>query len=258
LKSENFIRFAWQSGAYWGAHEGENVRRWSAAPYDGGHPTERLHPTAEVRLLPPVVPSKIIAVGLNYGPHVQESASATEIPEEPVIFLMPPTALLAPGESIVLPKGVDRVDYEGELGVVIGVGGHAIPESKALDHVWGWTIVNDVTARNLQKKDKQWTRAKGFDTFCPVGPWVKTEVDVFNTSITTRLNGEVRQQSTIDQMIFPIPRLIAFISRVMTLNPGDLISTGTPAGIGPLADGDTVEIEVDGIGILRNGATAEA
>jgi len=258
LKSENFIRFTWQSGTYWGTHEGENVRRWSDAPYAGGRPTARLHLTADVRLLPPVVPSKIIAVGLNYAPHVKESASATEIPEEPVTFLMPPTALLAPGDSIVLPKGVDRVDYEGELGVVIGIGGHAIPESEALEHVWGWTIVNDVTARNLQKKDKQWTRAKGFDTFCPVGPWVKTGVNVLTANLTTRLNGEVRQQSTIDQMIFPVPRLIAFISRVMTLNPGDLISTGTPAGIGPLAVGDIVEIEIEGIGTLRNGVVAEA
>lgn len=258
MKSENFIRFAWQSGAYWGTHEGENVRRWSDAPYAGGRPTERLYPTAAVRMLVPVMPSKIIAVGLNYAPHVQESASATEIPEEPVTFLMPPTALLAPGDSIVLPKGVDRVDYEGELGVVIGKGGRLIPESEALNHVWGWTIVNDVTARNLQKKDKQWTRAKGFDTFCPVGPWVKTGIDVSKANISTRLNGEVRQQGAIDQMIFPIPRLIAFISRVMTLNPGDLISTGTPAGIGPLAEGDVVEIEVEGIGTLKNGVVAEA
>lgn len=257
MKSENFIRFAWQSGTYWGTHEGDNVRRWSVAPYAGGRPAERLHPAKDVRLLPPVAPSKIIAVGLNYAPHVKESASATEIPDEPVIFMMPPTALLAPGDSIVLPAGVDRVDYEGELGVVIGTGGRSIPQEEALDHVWGWTIVNDVTARNLQKKDKQWTRGKGFDTFCPVGPWVKTGIDVSSTQLTTRLNGEIRQQSTIDQMIFPVACLIAFISRVMTLCPGDLISTGTPAGVGPLAEGDTVEITIDGIGTLMNKVVAE-
>jgi 2-keto-4-pentenoate hydratase/2-oxohepta-3-ene-1,7-dioic acid hydratase in catechol pathway len=257
LTTHNFVRFAWQSGTYWGTYEGANIRRWSDAPYRGGRPTERVHASSETRLLPPVNPSKIIAVGLNYAPHVKESASAKEIPKEPVTFMMPPTALLAPGDSIVLPQGVDRVDYEGELGVVIGKGGRSIPENEALNHIWGWTIVNDVTARNLQKVDKQWTRAKGFDTFCPVGPWVTTGVDVSTAQLTTRLNGEVRQESTIDQMIFPIPRLIAFISRVMTLNPGDLISTGTPAGIGPLTAGDRVEIEITGIGTLMNGVVNE-
>lgn len=257
MKSENFVRFAWQSGTYWGTLEGDSVRRWSAPPYAGGRSTERLHPVKEIRLLPPVAPSKIIAVGLNYAPHIKESASATQIPEEPVLFMMPPTALLAPNDAIVLPKGVERVDYEGELGVVIGTGGRSIPEDRALEHVWGWTIVNDVTARSLQKIDKQWTRAKGFDTFCPTGPWVKTGIDPSAASVTTRLNGEVRQQSTVDQMIFPVARLIAFISRVMTLCPGDLISTGTPAGVGPLAEGDKVEIEIEGIGKLSNGVVTE-
>jgi 2-keto-4-pentenoate hydratase/2-oxohepta-3-ene-1,7-dioic acid hydratase in catechol pathway len=252
LKRENFIRFAWQAGIYWGTHEGEQVRRWNGPPYSGGRPTDRLHPVAEVRLLPPVAPSKIIAVGLNYAPHVKESASATEIPKEPVIFMKPPTALLAPGAAIILPRGVDRVDYEGELGVVVGTGGRSIPEERALEHVWGWTIVNDVTARNLQKIDKQWTRAKGFDTFCPVGPWVTNGIDTSAATLTTRLNGEVRQQSAIDQMIFPVARLIAFISRVMTLCEGDLISTGTPSGVGPLAEGDKIEIEIEGIGTLTN------
>ena len=257
MNSESFVRFSWQSGVYWGTQEGSQVRRWSGPPYSGGQPTQRLHPAADVKFLVPVAPSKIVAVGLNYAPHVQESASATAIPDEPVIFLKPPTALLAPGDSIVLPRGVDRVDYEGELGVVIGTGGRSIPEDNALEHVWGWTIINDVTARNLQKVDRQWTRAKGFDSFCPVGPWVKTGVDVSQATLTTRLNGEIRQQSSVDQMIFPIAKLIAFISRVMTLCAGDLISTGTPAGVGPLAVGDRIEIEIANIGTLANTVVEE-
>lgn len=247
-----FVRFLWQGGEYWGAREDNLVRRWSGPPYDGGRVTERTYPVAEVRWLPPVVPSKIIAVGLNYAPHVAESASADTIPEEPVIFLKPPTALVGPGDAIVLPDGVDRVDYEGELGIVIGAGGHFISPAEAMNHVWGWTIVNDVTARHLQKKDKQWTRAKGFDTFCPVGPWVQTGVDVSRSGLTTRLNGTIRQQGSADQMIFPVAQLISFISGVMTLHPGDLISTGTPAGVGPLAAGDHIEIEIEGIGTLAN------
>jgi len=250
--AHRFVRFSWKGGNFWGEHEGNHVRRWSGAPYEDGQPTDRSCRIEEVEWLPPVVPSKIIAVGLNYAPHVAESASADAIPEEPVIFLKPPTALLATEGAVILPPGVDRVDYEGELGIVIGVGGRSITAAAALNHVWGWTIVNDVTARNLQKKDKQWTRAKGFDTFCPVGPWVQTGVDISSAKLTTRLNGEVRQQGSIDQMIFPIPRLIAFISGVMTLHPGDLISTGTPAGVGPLAVGDRIEVEIEGIGILVN------
>jgi len=250
--AHRFVRFTWKGGCYWGEHEGNHVRRWSGAPYEDGQPTERSCPIGDVEWLPPVVPSKIIAVGLNYAPHVAESASADAIPDEPVIFLKPPTALIATEGSIILPPNVDRVDYEGELGIVIGIGGRAISVAAAMNHVWGWTIVNDVTARNLQKKDKQWTRAKGFDTFCPVGPWVQTGTDIAHSKLTTRLNGQVRQEGSIDQMIFPIPRLISFISGVMTLHPGDLISTGTPAGVGPLAVGDKIEVEIEGIGILVN------
>ena len=250
--THRFVRFAWKGGNYWGEHEGNHVRRWSGAPYEDGQPTDRSCGIHEIEWLAPVVPSKIIAVGLNYAPHVAESASADAIPEEPVIFLKPTTALVGNEGSIILPPGVDRVDYEGELGIVIGVGGRFITQAAALNHVWGWTIVNDVTARNLQKKDKQWTRAKGFDTFCPVGPWVQTDADISHAKLTTRLNGDVRQQGSVDQMIFPIARLISFISGVMTLHPGDLISTGTPAGVGPLADGDKVEVEIEGIGTLVN------
>lgn len=251
------VRFRWQGGEYWGDQEGEHARRWSAAPYEGGAPTERLHPIQGIEWLPPVVPSKIIAVGLNYAPHVAESASANAVPEEPVIFLMPPTALLPPHGQIILPNDADRVDYEGELGVVIGRGGRRIRREDAAVHIGGWTIVNDVTARNLQKKDKQWTRAKGFDTFCPVGPWVQDELDLSTAKLITRVNGEVKQQTTFDQMIFDVPFLIAFVSSVMTLHPGDLISTGTPAGVGPLAAGDRVAISISGLGTLENTVIAE-
>lgn len=251
------VRFAWAGGEYWGVHEGGRIRRWTDAPYLNGRPTDRVIPADQARLLPPVLPTKIIAVGLNYAPHVAESASADAIPEEPVIFLKPPTALIAHEETITIPRGVDRVDYEGEIGVVIGRGGRRITEENAAGHIFGVTIVNDVTARDLQKRDKQWTRAKGFDTFCPVGPWIETEWDASALQLETRLNGGVRQRGHIRDLIFPISHLIAFISGVMTLQAGDLISTGTPAGVGPLTAGDKVEISVVGIGTLVNDAKDE-
>ncbi|MBI3873291.1 MAG: fumarylacetoacetate hydrolase family protein [candidate division Zixibacteria bacterium] len=252
-----FVRFAHQGGTYWGTHESDCVRRWGGPPYAGGVSTARTYALDSVTWLPPVVPGKIVAVGLNYAPHVAESASADRIPDEPVLFLKAPTALLAPGGTIILPEDVGRVDYEGELGVVIGQGGRLIRPEGAAPHILGWTIVNDVTARDLQKKDKQWTRAKGFDTFCPVGPWVQTEWDLARSRLSTRVNGQVRQETTFDQMIFPVPQLIAFISRVMTLHPGDLILTGTPAGVGPLTSGDRVDIEVSGLGVLSNSVQLE-
>lgn len=248
-----YVRFAWQGGEYWGLHEGDAVRRLSGAPYGGGTPTDRTHPLSAVRWLPPVRPGKIIAVGLNYAAHVAESQSADAIPDEPVLFSKPPSSLLAPGEEIVLPPGVGRVDYEGELGVVIGTKGRFIAEEAALAHVAGWTIVNDVTARDLQKKDRQWTRAKGFDTFCPVGPWVQDLFDRDAARLTTRLNDDLRQETTFDHMLHSVEKLIAFISGVMTLQPGDLILTGTPQGVGPLATGDCVAITIDGLGTLTNG-----
>ena len=247
-----FVRFLWRHGQYWGTHEGESVRRWSGAPYDGGHATERTHPISEVTWLPPVVPSKIVAVGLNYAAHVAESASADSIPNEPVLFLKPPSSLLAPGAAILLPPNVDRVDYEGELAVVIGKRVSRVDDINVSDVIAGWTIANDVTARNLQKKDRQWTRAKGFDTFCPVGPWVQSEFDWAASQLTTEQNGTLRQSASFDQMIVSVERLIVFIAGVMTLQPGDLILTGTPAGVGPMAAGDTITISIDGLGSLSN------
>jgi 2-keto-4-pentenoate hydratase/2-oxohepta-3-ene-1,7-dioic acid hydratase in catechol pathway len=201
-------------------------------------------------------PSKIVCVGLNYARHAVEFGSP--IPEEPLIFLKPPSSLIGPGDAIVLPGGVGQIDYEGEIGVRIGTTARHVDPAHAWDYVDGLLPLNDVTARELQRADGQWSRAKGFDTFCPVGPVRPlTEVALDALSVTTRVNGEVRQESPADDMVFDIPALIAHISRVMTLEPGDLIATGTPSGIGPLAPGDVVEVEVGGVGSLTNPVVAE-
>jgi 2-keto-4-pentenoate hydratase/2-oxohepta-3-ene-1,7-dioic acid hydratase in catechol pathway len=200
-------------------------------------------------------PTKIVCIGLNYAKHAAEFGNP--IPEEPLMFLKPASALIGPGEAIVLPKGAGQVDYEGEIGVRIGRRAKRVSAEEAWKYVDGLCALNDVTARELQRADGQWTRAKGFDTFCPVGP-VKpvAEVDLAGLSVTTRLNGEVRQQSSADDMVFDIPSLVAHISGVMTLEPGDLIATGTPSGVGPLAAGDVVEIEIGGVGTLSNPVVA--
>ncbi len=201
-------------------------------------------------------PSKIVCVGRNYAKHAAELGNA--VPSEPLIFLKPPSAVLSSGESIVMPRGVDRVDYEGEIGVIIGRAARRVREEDAWGHVASIVAVNDVTARELQKADGQWTRAKGFDTFCPVGvPVPVDEVDTDALAVTTRVNGQVRQQGSVSEMVFSIPRVIEHISGIMTLVPGDLIGTGTPDGIGPLADGDTVEIEVTGVGSVHNPVVRE-
>ncbi|HEU0030920.1 MAG TPA: fumarylacetoacetate hydrolase family protein [Kofleriaceae bacterium] len=197
-----------------------------------------------------LVPSKIIGIGVNYRAHAVEMGKGP--PEEPLMFLKPRSALLAPGEAIERPAGYERVDYEGELGVVIGRRARHVQREAALDHVLGFTCINDVTVRDLQKKDGQWTRAKGMDTFCPLGPRIVGGLDPSNLRITTRVNGSVKQDSSTADLIFDVPALIAFCSRHMTLEVGDVISTGTPSGVGPLAAGDVVEIEIEGIGVLRN------
>jgi 2-keto-4-pentenoate hydratase/2-oxohepta-3-ene-1,7-dioic acid hydratase in catechol pathway len=195
-------------------------------------------------------PTKIIGIGVNYRLHAQEMGKG--LPDEPLMFLKPPSSVIRDGEAIHRPAGYDRVDYEGELGVVIKQRTHRISRERALDAVAGYVCVNDVTVRDLQKKDGQWARAKGFDTFCPVGPRIVPGLDPSNLRITTRVNGQIKQDSTTSDLIFDVPALIAFCSRHMTLEPGDIISTGTPAGVGNLAVGDVVEIEIEGIGILRN------
>lgn len=195
-------------------------------------------------------PSKIVGIGQNYRAHAAEMGKG--LPEEPLMFLKPPSALVGNGDAIERPSGYERVDYEGELGVVIGKRCKRVPREHALEVVAGYTCVNDVTVRDLQKKDGQWTRAKGFDTFCPVGPRVVAGLDPRNLRITTRVNGVIKQDSSTSDLIFDVATLIAFVSAHVTLDEGDLISTGTPAGVGNLAVGDVVEVEIEGIGILKN------
>ena len=202
-----------------------------------------------------IAPTKIVGVGLNYRAHAAEMGKP--LPEEPLLFLKPPSAMIGPGTPIVRPAGYDRVDYEGELCIVIGKRATRVTRERALDHVRGYTILNDVTVRDLQKKDVQYTRAKGFDTFCPVGPRVAEGLDPSRLAIATRLNGQTRQSSTTADMIFDVGYIVAFVSRVMTLEEGDLITTGTPPGVGNLTPGDTVEIEIEGIGVLANPVVGE-
>jgi 2-keto-4-pentenoate hydratase/2-oxohepta-3-ene-1,7-dioic acid hydratase in catechol pathway len=211
-------------------------------------------PLQAVTLLAPVTPSKIICVGKNYLAHAQEMDS--KVPDVPLIFLKPPTALIGPGQTIMLPPQSQQVEHEGELVLVIGKQGRWIAAEDAYNYIMGYTIGNDVTARDLQRRDGQWTRAKGFDTFCPIGPWIETEFDPSDVILTTHVNDEMRQMASTRDMVFGIPQLIAFISSVMTLEPGDVIMTGTPAGVGPLVAGDAVEVAIEGLGKLRNPVAA--
>lgn len=202
------------------------------------------------------MPTKIIGVGLNYRAHAAEMGKP--LPEEPLLFLKPPSALIGPGQPIVRPAGYARVDYEGELAIVMGRRARRVSAAAALDYVRGYTCLNDVTVRDLQKKDVQYTRAKGFDSFCPVGPRVVADLDPRGLHIVTRVNGATRQDSSTSDLIFDVPSIIAFVSRVMTLEEGDLITTGTPPGVGDLQPGDRVEIEIEGIGILANPVVGES
>lgn len=202
------------------------------------------------QLLPPAAPSKIVAVGLNYKAHSEEFGE--DVPEEPKLFLKPPSAIVAHGEHIVCPKQAKRVDYEAELALVIGKKCAAVSEQTAEEYILGYTCFNDVTARDLQARDGQWTRAKGFDTFAPVGPWIETDVNPDSLEIRLLLNGKVKQRSNTSQFIFPVRRLVSFISHVMTLLPGDIITTGTPSGVGPMHAGDTVTVSIEGVGELTN------
>jgi 2-keto-4-pentenoate hydratase/2-oxohepta-3-ene-1,7-dioic acid hydratase in catechol pathway len=203
-----------------------------------------------VRLLAPVRPSKIIAVGLNYVAHAAEGNSM--VPSEPLLFLKPPSSIIGPGATIRLPVQSKRVDHEAELAVIIGRGGWRIPRQDALDHILGYCCANDVSARDFQRADGQWTRAKGFDTFCPLGPWIETDLEPHGVEVMARVNGEIRQRGNTRDLVFPVGVLINYISSVMTLEPGDVILTGTPAGVSPIDDGDLVEVKIEGIGSLRN------
>jgi len=214
--------------------------------------TDRRHKVRDVRLLSPITPSKVVALGLNYCDHAKEMGE--EPPEEPIIFLKPSTAVIGMNEAIIYPPdGISsRVDYEAELGIVIGKRAKAVKAEKALDYILGYTCVNDVTARDLQKKDGQWSRAKGFDTFCPIGPCIETELDTSDLKVEGSLNGTVVQSSSTKELVFNVPRIVEHVSRVMTLLPGDVIATGTPPGIGPMKPGDSFTVYVQGIGQLTN------
>jgi len=205
---------------------------------------------AGAQLMPPAMPTKIVCVGINYRTHALEMGH--KLPTEPLFFLKPPTAMNAPGGEIHLPPGVGRVDYEGELAVVIGRRAHRVSAEEASSCILGYTCANDVTARDLQKRDGQWTRAKGFDGFCPLGPWVETDLDPSDLLVETLVNGKIRQSARTSDMIFDVPTLVSFISHVMTLLPGDTVLTGTPSGVGELHAGDTVEVRIEGIGSLTN------
>lgn len=211
-------------------------------------------PLADVRLLAPMLPSKVICIGKNYADHAREMGG--EPPPEPVIFLKPSTSVCGPGDPVFRPVAVsERVDYEGELGVVIGRLCSQVPAELAASVIFGYTCANDVTARDLQARDGQWTRAKGFDTFCPLGPWIETDVDPADLALATELNGEVRQSSRTSLLLHGVSALVAFVSQVMTLLPGDVLLTGTPAGVGPMEKGDQVRVTIEGIGSLTNPVT---
>jgi len=236
---------------HWGVVDGELVTPLAAPPWNGVRRVGGAMPLATSRLLPPCEPSKIVAVGLNYRAHAAEMEK--ELPREPLLFLKAPSALLAPGGSVRLPAQSARVEHEGELALVIGRTATHVSAEEALAHVLGYTCLDDVTARDIQRREKVYARAKGFDTFCPVGPWLETEItDPQALHLELRVNGAARQKGTTADMIFPVADVIAFISRIMTLHPGDLVTTGTPPGVGPLAPGDEVEVEIGGIGVLRH------
>jgi 2-keto-4-pentenoate hydratase/2-oxohepta-3-ene-1,7-dioic acid hydratase in catechol pathway len=217
-------------------------------------PTARSIRLADTVRLAPVIPSKIICVGRNYAAHAKEMGN--EVPKEPMLFFKPPSSVIAHGEAIELPPQSRKVEHEAELGVVIGRRAKCISAAEAKSHILGYTIVNDVTARDLQKSDGQWARAKGFDTFCPVGPWLETELDPSDLKVICRVNGEVRQNGSTKDMVFDVAALVAYASQIFTLEPGDLIVTGTPDGVGPLNPGDSLETEISGIGVLKNGVVA--
>jgi 2-keto-4-pentenoate hydratase/2-oxohepta-3-ene-1,7-dioic acid hydratase in catechol pathway len=248
-------RFSYGEGVAFGIVEpgpdgGEVVVPIVGHPFAPIERTEVAVPLEQVKLLAPVLPSKVVAIGKNYSAHAAEMGG--DVPEQPLIFLKPSTSVVADRDPIGYPSSSSRVDYEGELAVVISRLCRDVPESRAMDAVLGYTCANDVTARDQQKTDGQWSRAKGYDTFCPLGPWIETELDPADLAIRTTLNGEVKQDSRTSHIVHKIPSLIAYITACMTLLPGDVILTGTPDGIGPMQIGDEVSVEIEGVGALTN------
>ncbi len=244
------IRFSAGAGPRYGILDGHTVKVLSGTPFRGISYSGQVLGQHDVRQLAPCLPSKIVAVGTNYRQHAEELHM--RIPAEPLLFLKPSTSVIGPDDKIVYPDMTRQVDYEGELGVVIKTRARRVSQEDAGQYILGYTCCNDVTARDLQNKDGQWTRCKGFDTFAPIGPCIETALDPADTPIETYLNGELKQSGNTSDLIFSVPELLSFISHVMTLLPGDVIATGTPFGVGPMQKGDAVEIKIAPVGTLKN------
>jgi 2-keto-4-pentenoate hydratase/2-oxohepta-3-ene-1,7-dioic acid hydratase in catechol pathway len=244
------VRFQHQGTTAYGLVEGETVYALEGDPYSEFQRGAAVAPLVTVRLLAPCQPSKVVAVGLNYRDHAAETHNV--LPAEPLLFLKPPTSVIGPGEAIVRPTMSQQVDHEAELAVVIARRAHKVSPAEAPSYILGYTCANDVTARDIQRLEQHNSRAKSFDTFCPLGPWIVTGLSPDDLGIQCRVNGVLRQDSRTSQLVFGVRALVSFVSQVMTLLPGDVVLTGTPAGIGPLASGDVVEVEIEGVGVLRN------
>jgi 2-keto-4-pentenoate hydratase/2-oxohepta-3-ene-1,7-dioic acid hydratase in catechol pathway len=250
------VRFVQGEASGYGLVEGNLIYTLEGDPYSDFGQGMRVGRLGRVSLGPPCQPTKIVALGLNYADHAAEAD--LPLPEEPIIFLKPLTAVIGHLDQIIYPFISQRVDYEAELAVVIGRRAKNVPSHEARRYILGYTCSNDVTARDLQQKDGQWTRSKSFDTFCPLGPWIVTDLNPSRLAITCRVNGKVRQAGNTADMVFKVWDLVSFVSQVMTLEPGDVIMTGTPAGVGPLSPGDMVEVEIEGIGTLENEVVSES
>jgi 2-keto-4-pentenoate hydratase/2-oxohepta-3-ene-1,7-dioic acid hydratase in catechol pathway len=252
----HFARYRIRDLVAYGRVDGDRLVRLERAPWESPRETGDVDGLADVELLAPVVPTKIVCVGLNYRAHIAESVTvlpeAADAPREPLLFFKPPSAVIGPGAAIVYPAGVTRLDPEGEMAIVIGARARAVPREDAMRFVAGITAFNDVSARNYQRQDGQWTRAKGFDTFAPLGPVLATGLAPEGLTVECRVNGERRQRGDTADLLFTVPELVTFISSIMTLEPGDVIATGTPAGVAPVRPGDRIEVEVLGVGVLSN------
>jgi len=247
-------RFSVEGDVSFGVVEGDEVAALSSHPFGPVSFSGARYALGDVRLLAPIIPSKVVAIGKNYADHAREMGG--EPPAAPVIFLKPSTAVVGAGDPIARPASVERLDYEGELAVVIGRLARDVPRERALDAVLGYTCANDVTARDQQQTDGQWSRAKGYDSFCPLGPWIETDLDPAGARVTTTLNGETKQDAPTSLLLHSVPDLVAYVTAVMTLLPGDVLLTGTPAGVGPMDVGDEVSVTVAGIGTLTNPVVA--
>lgn len=245
------VRIRTAEGISYGGAEPEGIRVYQGSPLVAWEPSEVVVPFEQAHLLAPVFPTKVVAVGKNYAEHAEEMGS--EVPESPIIFIKPATAVIGPGAPVVYPPDSENVHHEAELAVVIGAVARNVKAEEVQSVILGYTAANDVTARDLQRRDGQWTRGKSFDTFCPLGPAIETELDpLVGLSIECRVNDEIRQSGSTADMVFGVAELIEFITRVMTLLPGDVVITGTPSGVGPVVPGDRMEVEIEGIGVLAN------